>query len=83
MLGTFDDNIFWQVEARHNVLDMNAGYGGLAVYLARTRGCSVVGLVGTSSEKEHAEQQVKEAGLAKFVLFEVCEIGTFAKYAYP
>lgn len=75
-------DIFWQVEARHTVLDMSAGWGGLAIHLARTRGCNVIGLVGTNSEKEYADLQAKEAAVAGLVRFEVSDIGTLARYGH-
>lgn len=52
-----------KLDADKKVLDMGAGYGGVARYLARTYGCKVVALNLSERENERDRQMNKEQGL--------------------
>jgi len=62
------------------VLDLGAGYGGAARYLAATYGCKVVALNLSEVENERDRQMNREQGLDH--LIEVVD-GSFDKVAYP
>ncbi|KAL8685443.1 MAG: hypothetical protein Q9218_007756, partial [Villophora microphyllina] len=52
-----------QIDSRTRILDLGAGYGGAARYLARTYGCEVVCLNLSSVQNARNEELTKEAGL--------------------
>ncbi|MFO8025105.1 SAM-dependent methyltransferase [Thiohalophilus sp.] len=52
-----------KLDADKTVLDMGAGYGGVARYLARNYGCKVVALNLSERENERDRQMNKEQGL--------------------
>jgi sarcosine/dimethylglycine N-methyltransferase len=52
-----------KLDADSKVLDIGAGYGGAARYLARTFGCKVVALNLSEKENERDRQMNKEQGL--------------------
>lgn len=52
-----------KLDADKRVLDMGAGYGGVARYLASTYGCKVVALNLSERENERDRQMNKEQGL--------------------
>jgi len=52
-----------KLDANSKVLDIGAGYGGAARYLARTFGCKVVALNLSEKENERDRQMNKEQGL--------------------
>ena len=62
------------------ILDMGAGYGGAARYLAKTYGCKVTCLNLSSVENERNRRKTKEQGLEKLV--EVVE-GSFDAMPLP
>jgi cyclopropane-fatty-acyl-phospholipid synthase len=51
------------------VLDIGSGWGGLAMYLARTAGVDVTGVTLSGKQARKATQRVKEAGLENQVHF--------------
>ncbi len=54
---------FANLNAESKVLDLGAGYGGAARYLASTYGCSVVALNLSEVENDRDRQKNREAGL--------------------
>jgi sarcosine/dimethylglycine N-methyltransferase len=62
------------------VLDLGAGYGGAARYLARNYGCQVVALNLSEVENERNRQKNREQGLGHLV--EVVD-GNFEKIPFP
>ena len=52
------------------VLDLGCGYGSTARYLARTRGCRVVGINISEKELELAAARAAESGLEELLSFE-------------
>jgi cyclopropane-fatty-acyl-phospholipid synthase len=55
------------------VLDIGAGWGGLALYLAKECGVSVTGLTLSTEQRRVAERRAAAAGLADRVRFELCD----------
>jgi len=55
------------ITASTHILDMGAGYGGAARYLAKTYGCKVTCLNLSEVENERNRQMTREAGLAGLV----------------
>ena len=53
----------------HHVVDAGCGIGGTAIYLARTRGCTVTGVNLHRGQLEIAEERAKQAGLEDRVNF--------------
>lgn len=51
----------------HSVLEIGCGWGGFAEYVARERGCSVVGLTISREQYDFARQRIFAAGLAERV----------------
>ncbi len=49
--------------AHHHVLEVGCGWGGFAIYAARTRGCRVTATTISREQQALAQQRVKEAGL--------------------
>ena len=68
------------ISPKTRVLDMGAGYGGAARYLAKTYGCKVTCLNLSSVENERNRMKTKEQGLADLV--EVVE-GSFDAMPLP
>jgi cyclopropane-fatty-acyl-phospholipid synthase len=66
-----------------HVLEIGCGWGGFAIFAARTYGCRVTGL--TVSEEQHAlaRERVRAAGLEHLVDIQFCDYrdvaGTFSK----
>ncbi len=54
----------------HHVVDAGCGIGGTAIYLARTRGCTVTGVNLHRAQLEIAQGKAKDAGLERRVGFE-------------
>jgi cyclopropane-fatty-acyl-phospholipid synthase len=48
----------------HHVLEIGTGWGGFAVYAARTRGCRVTTTTISREQYEYAQAQVRAAGVA-------------------
>ena len=57
----------------HRVLDIGAGWGGLALYLARECGVEVTGLTLSTEQHRVATERAAAAGLAGRVRFELCD----------
>ena len=55
------------VTADHHLLEIGCGWGGLALYAARTRGCRVTGITISRAQLAFAREAVAEAGLAPLV----------------
>jgi cyclopropane-fatty-acyl-phospholipid synthase len=53
------------------VLDIGSGWGGLALYLARTCGCEVVGITLSEEQLKASRLRAERAGLADRVRFEL------------
>jgi cyclopropane-fatty-acyl-phospholipid synthase len=53
------------------VLDIGSGWGGLALYLAQSAGCEVVGITLSEEQLQVARQRAERAGLADRVRFEL------------
>ena len=53
------------------VLDIGSGWGGLALYLAATAGCEVVGITLSEEQLKVSRQRALRAGLADRVRFEL------------
>lgn len=68
------------LDENSRVLDIGAGYGGAARYLAKTFGCKVVALNLSSVENERDRQMNREQGLDH--LIEVVD-GSFESLPYP
>lgn len=68
------------IDKDSHVLDIGAGYGGAARYLAKTFGCRVVALNLSSVENERDRQMNREQGLDH--LIEVVD-GSFEDIPYP
>jgi cyclopropane-fatty-acyl-phospholipid synthase len=66
------------VQPGHQVLDIGCGGGGMAIRLAQTRGCSVVGITLSTEQKEWGEKRVKALGLEELVRFELIDYRVFA-----
>lgn len=67
------------VRPGQRLLDIGCGWGGLAIRLAQTRGCSVVGITLSTEQKQWAEKRVRALGLEERVSFELVDYRTFAK----
>lgn len=57
------------IEPGHRALDIGCGWGGLAIYLARTCGANSVGVSLATEQLSVANQRVQDAGLAERVKF--------------
>jgi len=53
------------------VLEIGAGWGGFACYIARERGCTVNGITISKEQLEFAQRRAFEEGLAERVTFEL------------
>ena len=69
-----------KIDENSRVLDIGAGYGGAARYLAKTFGCKVVALNLSSVENERNREMNREQGLDH--LIEVVD-GSFEALPYP
>ena len=58
------------IRENHHVVDAGCGIGGTAIYLARTRGCTVTGVNLHRVQLEIAQGKAKDAGLERRVGFE-------------
>jgi cyclopropane-fatty-acyl-phospholipid synthase len=61
------------LEPGQSVLDIGCGWGGLAIYLARRAGVSVVGITLSEEQAALARRRVAEAGLANRVSIELID----------
>jgi cyclopropane-fatty-acyl-phospholipid synthase len=64
------------LEPGHRVLDIGSGWGGLALYLARTANVDVTGITLSTEQLKGAERRAAEAGLAANVHFELRDYRT-------
>jgi len=55
------------------VLDIGCGWGGMALYLARTTGARVTGITLSTEQLAVARQRAEYAGLSDRVTFELCD----------
>ena len=58
------------IEEDDQVVDAGCGIGGTAIYLAKTRGCTVTGVNVSARQLEIARKKAAEAGLEQRVRFE-------------
>ncbi len=56
-----------------SVLDIGSGWGGLALYLAKTAHVSVTGITLSEKQLEISRERARAMGLAKAVRFELCD----------
>jgi cyclopropane-fatty-acyl-phospholipid synthase len=59
------------LEPGQRVLDIGCGWGGLAIYLAKTVGVEVVGVTLSKEQHEVAQQRAREAGVEDLVTFKL------------
>jgi cyclopropane-fatty-acyl-phospholipid synthase len=59
------------LEPGQRVLDIGCGWGGLAIYLAKTAGVKVVGVTLSKEQHEVAQQRAREAGVEDLVTFKL------------
>ncbi len=64
------------LEPGHRVLDIGSGWGGLALYLARTANVDVTGITLSTEQLKGAERRAVETGLAAQVRFELRDYRT-------
>ena len=55
------------LDASHSVVEIGTGWGGMAIYLARTRGCKVTTTTISKEQYEYARQRVRDEGLESLV----------------
>lgn len=60
-----------QIAPEHHVLDIGCGLGGSACWLAKTFGCTVLGLTLSPVQAKAAEKRAVEEGVSKLVSFQV------------
>ena len=60
-----------QIAPEHHVLDIGCGLGGSACWLAKTFGCTVLGLTLSPVQAKAAEKRAVEEGVDKLVSFKV------------
>ena len=60
-----------QLQSSDHVLEIGSGWGGNAIYMARTYGCKVTSLTISEEQYQLASQKVKEAGLDDKVTIEL------------
>jgi len=68
-----------QVKEGQRVLEIGSGWGSLAIHLAKTRGCEVVGLTLSQEQKKFAEERVRREKLEHRVRFELVDYRAFVK----
>jgi len=56
-----------------NVLDIGSGWGGLALYLAKTAHVAVTGVTLSEKQLQISRERAQAMGLAKAVRFELCD----------
>jgi len=71
-----------RVRPEHTVLDVGCGWGGLAIRLAQTTGCRVVGITLSKEQKDWAEKRVAALGLEGRISFELIDYRDMAA-AHP
>jgi tocopherol O-methyltransferase len=59
-----------EIQGGERVLDAGCGVGGAAIYLARERGCRVVGITLVPSQLDEAIANAKDAGVSSLVGFD-------------
>jgi cyclopropane-fatty-acyl-phospholipid synthase len=57
------------LQPHHRVLEIGCGWGGFAVYAAKTYGCHVTGITLSTEQLAYAENRIRSAGLEKQVDF--------------
>lgn len=62
-----------EIEAHHHVVDAGCGVGGTAIYLARTRGCTVSGVNLNRMQLKIASEKTSAAGLDDRISFEYAD----------
>ena len=62
-----------RLEDGMTVLDIGSGWGGLALYLAKTAHVTVTGVTLSESQLKISRERVQAMGLAKAVRFELCD----------
>jgi tocopherol O-methyltransferase len=60
-----------EITSGHHVLDIGSGLGGSACWLARTFGCSVLGLTLSPVQAEGGQERAAQEGVADLVSFNV------------
>jgi cyclopropane-fatty-acyl-phospholipid synthase len=55
------------------VLDIGSGWGGLALYLAKTAHVEVTGITLSEAQRQVSEDRARAMGLSKAVRFELCD----------
>ncbi|MBK8906995.1 MAG: class I SAM-dependent methyltransferase [Rhodospirillales bacterium] len=55
------------LQADHHVLEIGCGWGGFAVFAARNYGCRVTAITLSREQQAHAQNRVREAGLADLI----------------
>lgn len=61
------------LDKTHRVLDIGCGWGGLARFIARETGASVLGITLSKEQLEEARRRTKEEGLDGLVKFELVD----------
>ena len=61
------------IDRSHHVLEIGCGWGGLAEYAARTRGCRVTGVTISRAQLAHATRRIERASLAHLVDLRHCD----------
>jgi cyclopropane-fatty-acyl-phospholipid synthase len=62
-----------RLEASDHVLEIGCGWGGFAIFAARTYGCRVTGLTISTEQHAFATARVRDAGLAGRVDIRLCD----------
>lgn len=69
------------IQQHHRVVDAGCGVGGTAIYLARTRGCTVTGVNLNRMQLEIAAGKASEAGVDDRVRFEFADCSLSLPFA--
>lgn len=56
-----------------HLLEIGSGWGGLAIYCARTTGCKVTTVTLSSEQYHHVKQQIAEQGLQERIDVQLCD----------
>ena len=62
-----------ELQSSHQVLEVGCGWGGFAIYAARTYGCHVTGLTISKEQYDWARSQVAQAGLENRIDIILCD----------